>query len=108
MSNFNYSLRFGQVGLDIDVPLRISALHFMTCYGFIKIHSTRFNYSLRFGQVNLDAHVLLRISACVFLLGRFCGFLRIVAGYGISLTEEIEAHGLPICPEVSLLTAKSR
>ena len=24
MSNFNYSLRIGQVGLDIDVPLRIS------------------------------------------------------------------------------------
>ena len=90
MSNFNYSLRFGQVGLDIDVPLRISALHSITCYGFIKIHSTRFNYSLRFGQVDLDAHVPLRISTCAA-----------VAGYGIFLTEEIEAHRLLICPETS-------
>ena len=29
---FNYTLRFGQVGLDIEVPFRISALHYITCY----------------------------------------------------------------------------
>lgn len=52
------------------------------------------NFSLRFGQVDLDAHVLLRISACA-----------VVTGYGPSLTEEIEAHRLLMCPEVSLLIA---
>lgn len=33
MSNFNFTLRFGKGGLDIDMPLRIPALHFITCYG---------------------------------------------------------------------------
>ena len=29
---FNYTLRFGQVGLDIEVPFRISAFHYITGY----------------------------------------------------------------------------
>ena len=56
-----------------------------------------FNYSLRVGQMGLDIDVPLRISVCA-----------VVADYGFSLTAEIEAHGLLICPEASLPIAKSR
>ena len=31
-THFNYTLRFGQVGLDIEVPFRISAFHYITGY----------------------------------------------------------------------------
>ena len=33
---FNGTLRVGQVGLVSEVPLRISALHFVTGYGFYR------------------------------------------------------------------------
>ena len=33
---FNFTLRFGQMGLDIDVPFRRAALHYITGYGFLK------------------------------------------------------------------------
>ena len=31
-THFNYTLRFGKEGLDSEVPFRISALHYITCY----------------------------------------------------------------------------
>ena len=31
-THFNYTLRVGKDGLDVEVPFRISALHYITCY----------------------------------------------------------------------------
>ena len=109
MSNFNYSLRVDRVGLDIDVSLRISALHFITCYGFIKIHSTRL--IIPCGSVRW-IWMLMRFSVYRETPKQYTKIRRksqaktpcpVIAGYGFSLTEEIEVHGLLICPEVSLL-----
>ena len=31
---FNFTLRFGQVDLTLEVPLRLSAFHFVSGYGY--------------------------------------------------------------------------
>lgn len=35
-------------------------------------------------------------SACVFLLGRFCGFLRIIAGYRLGIRKETLTFPNPV------------
>ena len=46
-SFFNYTLWFGQVGLENEVPFRISALHYITSYA---LGFTNFSYVKKVSQ----------------------------------------------------------